>query len=695
LTADRWQLILRLYHRALGCEGEARVTFLDAACGTDDALRQQVESLLAEDPPEDFLTNPAIQAMTGVAGAEPDALPEGRQIGAYRVTSRLGAGGMGEVYLARDTTLHRDVALKVLPHSFLLHPDRLARFKREAHILASLNHSNIAGIYGFEESEGIQALVLEWIDGQTLAERIARAPIPLDEALAIAKQIVEALEAAHERGVIHRDLKPANIKVRPDGTVKVLDFGLAKFAQPDASRPTDVAEPPAMATEAEIILGTPAYMAPEQSRGKAVDTRADIWAFGCVLFEMLAGVRAFRGDSPSDTIAAIVSEEPDWQLLPAHASALRPLLARCLRKDPKQRLQAIGEARIRIDALIGGTSEEASAEPVTARRSSRRMASIAIAALAVGAVVGGMTMWTWVRPPSATAALPARFELVAPASQSLAIQGNHRDIAVSPDGQTVVYRAVGGTRLVVRRLDQLDARAIAGISNARYPFFSPDNRWIGFFDGATLKKVSVTGGTVVTICQCPSPVPRGASWGDDNSIVFAAQDTSRGLLRVSADGGEATALTTPDLAKGENDHWFPSVLPGGRGVLFTINTAQGADQRSDRRAGSSDEATDDASSWKPSRVPPDRAPGVRGGRHPPRGSIRSRRPEGARRSDAGRRGHLDCGDRCRQLRRLSTGHARLCAGRHPGAIAGVGRPRRSADAAANAAAQVRRPALVP
>jgi eukaryotic-like serine/threonine-protein kinase len=579
LTADRWQLILRLYHRALGCEGEARVTFLDTACGTDDALRQQVESLLAEDPPHDFLAAPAIQAITGMARAELDALQEGRQIGAYRVTSRLGAGGMGEVYLARDTTLHRDVALKVLPHSFLLHPDRLARFKREAHILASLNHSNIAGIYGLEESEGIQALALELIDGQTLAERIARAPIPLDEALPIAKQIVDALEAAHEKGVIHRDLKPANIKVRPDGTVKVLDFGLAKLAPPDAISPTDVAAQPAMATEPSLILGTPAYMAPEQSRGKPVDVRADIWAFGCVLFEMLAGARAFRGDSPADTIAAIVSEEPNWQRLPADASVLRPLLARCLKKDPKQRLQAIGEARIRIEALLGGTSEEEPAAPTTAKNSSRRMASIAIAALAVGVLAGAMMIWAWVRPPSTSVALPSRFELVGPASQSLAIQGNDRDIAISPDGRTIVYRAGGSGALVVRALDQLDARPIAGIRNARSPFFSPDNRWIGFFDGATLKKVSVTGGTVVTIGQSPSPVPRGASWGDDNTIVFASQDVGRGLLRVSADGGEPTVLTTPDLAKGENDHWFPSMLPGGRGVLFTITTAQGADQR--------------------------------------------------------------------------------------------------------------------
>jgi eukaryotic-like serine/threonine-protein kinase len=575
LTADRWHLILRLYHRALGREGETRVAFLDTECAGDDALRRQVESLLAEDPPENFLAAPALDAMTEMTGAAPDpALECGRLIGTYCVASRLGIGGMGDVYLARDMNLHRDVALKVLPRSFVLHPDRLARFKREALVLASLSHSNIAAIYGFEESESIQALVLELIDGDTLAESIARGPIPLDQALPIAKQIVDALEAAHEKGVIHRDLKPANIKVRPDGTVKVLDFGLAKLAQPEASAPTDAVMSPAMATEVGMILGTPAYMAPEQARGKAVDTRADIWAFGCVLFEMLAGVRPFKGDTFTDTIAAIVAQEPDWQALPAAASAVRPLLARCLTKDPRQRLQAIGEARIQIEALIGGASQAAlplRPRPVLAFRAN---ALAAVAVLAGGGLIGAALVWALVWSAPQPGMPSARFELVAPPSLSLASQRLDRDIAISPDGQYVVYRAGDGpAQLVVRALDDLETRPLAGTANARYPFFSPDSRWIGFFDGAILKKVFVTGGTVVTISRSPSPVSRGASWADDNSIVFASQDTTRGLLQVPAAGGEPTVLTTPEPAKGELDHWFPSVLPGGRGVLFTIRTS--------------------------------------------------------------------------------------------------------------------------
>jgi serine/threonine-protein kinase len=509
------------------------------------------------------------------------SLTPGTRLGPYEITALIGEGGMGKVWRAHHTALKRDDALKVLPDAFASDPDRLARFRREAQVLASLNHPNIAAIYGLEESGGLVALVMELVEGDDLSQRIARGALPLHEALPIARQIADALEAAHEQGIIHRDLKPANIKVRPDGMVKVLDFGLAKAMEPAGGSSPSVSQSPTLTTPAMtrlgMILGTPAYMAPEQARGQAADPRADIWAFGCVLFEMLAGVRASRGDTLTDTIGAIVGKDPDWQSLPKAASAVRPLLARCLKKAPKQRLQAIGDARIQIEELISGTSEEASTTGATVATSSRRVASIAVA-LVGGALVGGL-MWAVMRPASGTDAPPSRFELVPPPARSLVIQDTDRNFAISPDGRYIVYRAggEGSVQLVVRAIDRLDARPLAGTTNARQPFFSPDSRWIGFFDGANLKKVPVTGGPATTIVQSSSPVPRGASWADDNSIVFAAQD-GRGLRRVSASGAEPTALTTPDLARGERNHWFPSVLPGGRGVLFTINGTQGLER---------------------------------------------------------------------------------------------------------------------
>jgi serine/threonine protein kinase len=314
------------------------------------ALRREVEALLAHDMSSaDFLDAPALSVAAQVITMDPGPLTPGQHIGTYTILSHLATGGMGEVYRAHDTKLNRDVALKVLPGSSAYDPDRLARFKREAHVLASLNHPNIAAVYGFEDGEGVQALALELIDGDTLAERISRGPMLLDEVLPIAKQLADALEAAHEKGIVHRDLKPANIKVRPDGTVKVLDFGIARLVLSDASgRAEDPLTSPAMRTESGTILGTPAYMAPEQARGQAVDVRADIWAFGCVLFETLAAVPVFKGDTRTDTMAAVVGKEPGWEALPPGAAAIRPLLARCLKKNPKQRLQAIGDAPSRL-----------------------------------------------------------------------------------------------------------------------------------------------------------------------------------------------------------------------------------------------------------------------------------------------------------------------------------------------------------
>jgi Tol biopolymer transport system component len=498
------------------------------------------------------------------------ALTPGIRLGPYEIVVGIGAGGMGEVFRARDSTLNRDVAIKVLPDAVANDPERLARFNREAQTLAALNHPHIGQLYSLEEFSGLRALVMELVEGEDLSQRIARGPMPLDEALLVAKQIADAIEAAHDQGIVHRDLKPANIKLRSDGVVKVLDFGLAKAMEPVGSAPNVSQSPtittPAMLTDRGMILGTAAYMAPEQARGKAVDRRADIWAFGCVLFEMLVGVSPFRRDNVTDTIAAVVSQEPDWPALTAAALRVRPLLARCLKKDPKQRLQAIGDARIQIEEMIGGASEQTAPAGAIAR--SPRVAPAAIAGLAGGALIAALVSWGLTRPVPPPQALPSRFEIVPPPAQAVSIHSADRNVAISPDGRHIVYRAGPPTELVVRGIDRLDAHPIDGTAGARYPFFSPDGQWVGFFDGSTLKKVSLAGGPAITICQ--SGIPRGASWGDDGTIVFATQDTATGLLRVSAGGGEPTVLTRPEAAQRERDHMHPSLLPNGRGILFTL-----------------------------------------------------------------------------------------------------------------------------
>jgi serine/threonine-protein kinase len=499
-------------------------------------------------------------------------LAAGTRIGPYHIVELLGAGGMGEVYRAQDTKLNREVAIKVLQTSLANDPERIARLGREAQMLASLNHPNIAHIHGVEDSAGLLALVMELVEGPTLADRIGGRPMPVDEAMAIAKQIAEALETAHEQGIIHRDLKPANIKVRADGTVKLLDFGLAKALVPTAATTSNAADSPTLsmqATAAGVILGTAAYMAPEQARGQAADRRADIWAFGCVLYEMLAGCRAFRGDDLTDTIVAVLSKAPDWNALPASAADVRTLLARCLRKERQQRLQAIGDARIQIEELISGTGEAATAAHPGVRVRWRRSIATAIAALAGGAIVA-LGTWALTRPaPPASSAL-ARFAIMLPPAQPLANSFNARDLALSSDGTHMVYSGGAQAQLMVRALDQLDARPLPGITNARTPFLSTDGHWIGFFDlRGDLKKVSISGGAPVAVCRV-NGTSRGASWGVDDTIVFATSDRSTGIFRVPAAGGEPAMLTTVDTANGELDHYFPSVLPDDRGVLYTI-----------------------------------------------------------------------------------------------------------------------------
>ncbi len=497
----------------------------------------------------------------------------GKNIAHYSVTEKLGEGGMGVVYRATDTKLGRDVALKVLPEVFARDADRMARFKREAHVLASLNHPNIASIYGLEESDGIHCLVLELVEGPTLAEKIKESAVPLEESLNIAKQIADALEAAHEKGVIHRDLKPANVKVTPEGMVKVLDFGLAKaLAEPASDAVTENSPTLSVAaTHAGIILGTAAYMSPEQARGQEVDTRADIWSFGVVMFEMLTAERTFSGVTVSDTLAAVLRAEVEWDALPDDTPAtIQKLLRRCLDKDRKRRLQAIGEARIALEEYLADPSASSMVISVasTAPESVwRRALPWAVAGLfAVAFAVG---LWP---EPEPTPPPPMRLSVEVPPGQSLwTVQGAAP--VISPDGTRLAFVAqneAGERKLYLRHLDQLQASALSGTEGAANPFFSPDGQWIAFFAGGKLKKISVVGGAAVTLCDASTG--RGGSWGEDGNIIFAPTRRS-GLSRVSSAGGTPEAVTTLDEEKGEIAHRWPQVLPGGKVVLFTVESA--------------------------------------------------------------------------------------------------------------------------
>src|SRR5262245_14148860 len=494
-------------------------------------------------------------------------LASGTRLGVYEVVASLGAGGMGEVYRARDTKLNRDVALKVLPAAFRLEPDRQARFKREAQLIASLNHPNIATIYGFEEWDGVHALVLELVEGPTIAERLARGPIQLDEALPIARQIAEAQEASHELGIIHRDLKPANIKLRPDGTVKVLDFGLAKALEPaggesdhDKASPT-ITSP---ATHVGMILGTAAYMSPEQAKGRPADRRADVWAFGAVLFEMLSGHRAFKGEDVADTLAAVLRADPKWsQLPPATPLSVRRLLTRCLQKDSKHRLQHIGDARLELDEIGKEDSSRASSEIAPRRLWPLIAAAIAGAALASIAAIA-------MRPTPIDRPL-SRFSIAIPSSAPLLpgrFTGRGGGLALSPDGRTIVYATSRGplVGLVTRELDALSVEPLRGAEGGTWPFFSPDGEWIGFFADGKMKKVPRRGGLAVTICDAPANAR--AAWGDDGTIVVARTD----LYTVPASGGSLEMT----VDAGEERFSEPEVLPGSTAVLVLVRTPPAA-----------------------------------------------------------------------------------------------------------------------
>jgi serine/threonine protein kinase/Tol biopolymer transport system component len=507
----------------------------------------------------------------------------GQRIAHYRVQEKIGAGGMGEVYRAQDTRLGRDVALKVLPEVFARDAERMARFEREAKVLASLNHPNIATIYGVEESNGARALVMELVEGPTLAERIGQGPLPLEEALRFAQQIAEGLEYAHERGIIHRDLKPSNVKLTPESQVKLLDFGLAKALERETTEGESRDSPTlsAAATRTGVLLGTAGYMSPEQARGKRVDRRADIWAFGCVLYEMLTGLGAFSGETTSDILASVIRSEPDWSSLSdSVAPRIRELLHRCLQKDAKQRLRDIGDARIIIQEARTGSSAS-DALPDTSLTHAPRRPGMLLAWLAMGLVLGAVCagfLALYLRPsPGQRVISRFAFSFPSPDGQPAASEGfplrDFPAVAISRDGTKIAYLGARGhtTQLFLRRVDRLEPQPLPDSANATSPFFSPDGQWVGFFADGKLKKASVQGGEATALCD--APINRGATWGPDSTITFAPT-LFGGLMRVSAAGGSPEILTAPDVSKGELTYRWPEILPGGKAILFVIANAQ-------------------------------------------------------------------------------------------------------------------------
>ena len=507
------------------------------------------------------------------------SLNTGDRLGPYEVTALLGSGGMGEVYRAHDKNLDRDVALKVLPTEFARDPERVARFRREAQVVAALNHPHIASIYGLEESPGGLALVLELVDGPTLADRLVHGPLPLNEAWPIARQVSEALEAAHDHAIIHRDLKPANIKVRADGTVKVLDFGLAKAFSP-AGIDADASQSPTMispaATRMGLIMGTAAYMSPEQARGKTVDKRADVWAFGCVLYEMLVGSRPFAGDDVSQTIARVIEREPDWEALAkvAPPSVLR-IVRRCLQKDVNQRLRDIGDARLELlDAVA--LPERLDAVDPGGRRFRPSAAGLLAAGLLLG-VVGGSLVTVFLRTPALATGPAARVstEIKVPPDALLALDAVAANIGfdstlldLSPDGRTLVWVGSspnGIVRLFARELDSFEIRPLAGTEGALHPFFSPDGRSIGFLTNEKLKAYSFVTGTTTSICDVATGVT--GTWTANNRVFVAAEEGRR-LFRVDVHGGAPVVVAEP-----REGFRFGRVTPDGKSVFVTYRRA--------------------------------------------------------------------------------------------------------------------------
>jgi serine/threonine protein kinase/Tol biopolymer transport system component len=566
LGPDRWGSVERLYHAALAQPVARRAVFLAEACKGDDELRREVESLLAQDA-QGALTRGAVVAAAELVSDAGQSVLTGRRLGGYQLLAAIGAGGMGEVYRARDTRLGREVAIKILPRAFIADKDRLARFEREARVLASLNHPHIAAIHGIEDSpmDGgppVRALILELVEGETLAERIAHSGskgVPVKEALDIARQIADALDAAHEKGVIHRDLKPANIKITPQGVVKVLDFGLAKLEVIGAGE--EFTEAPTLTindTREGLVIGTAAYMSPEQARGEMVDKRTDIWAFGCVLYEMLTGKPPFKAGNASETLARVLREDVDRSLLPLGLSpVIGVFLMRCLHKDPKQRVSSIADLRLALDgAFDTAPSRDLSQSP--SQRKGRRAWFVLIAALAVIAALIGISAFRAAPPPAEIRLEMATLPTPDPIS-----------LAVSPDGQKVVFAATsnGRPRLWLRSLGAASAAPLEGTDGGFYPFWSPDSKSIGFFANGKLERIDLDGGLMRELANAPNPT--GGTWNREGTILFTP-NMAGPIFQIPATGGRAAAL--PQFEPKRGTERFPLFLPDGHHFLYYVPT---------------------------------------------------------------------------------------------------------------------------
>jgi serine/threonine protein kinase/Tol biopolymer transport system component len=573
MTPERWEQVQRLYHAARGTPVPQRAGVMAELCAGDDALREEVETLLVQTGASEFLEVPALMDALGAMRAP----LVGRRLGPYAIQSRLGAGGMGEVYRARDTKLGRDVAIKVLPAMFAADPQRIRRLEGEARLLAALNHPHIGGIYGFEQVDGVHGLVLELVEGPTLADRLGQAALrgrglPVDEALEIARQIAEALDAAHEKGIVHRDLKPANIKLTSDGTVKVLDFGLAKLAA--GATPASGLSPPMGETREGTLLGTVAYMSPEQARGRPVDKRMDVWAFGCVLHEMLAGRPAFAGESLPDTLAAIVDREPDWGALPAATpSGVQRLLRRCLEKDPRRRLRDIGDAQDDLTRARDGQPIPVHGASARSRASRTVTAALSIASLIAVSMAVGFRLRS--RPPPDTRPGPVRFAVAPPRDAAFVGDPGRSYLALSPDGSQLAFVAAeraGTRRLWLRSISAIEARPLSGTEGANGLFWAPDGRSLGFFVANKLKRLDLSEGIAYPLCDV-TDVALSGTWGA-GEILFASVEGDA-IFSVPTHGGAPSVLVKADRSRGERVSW-PWFLPDGRRFLYLSRLRDGS-----------------------------------------------------------------------------------------------------------------------
>ncbi len=585
ISPERAAKIRQLFEEVCELPEANRAEFVDQACREEQSLRNELGSLLRhadsdDSPVDDFaqgIVAPMLEALRdGPAGlsvlldeavVHQDGVSGswvGRQVAHFEIKESIGRGGMGEVYRAFDTKLNRDVAIKVLSDVFTSDRERLTRFEREAKVLASLNHSNIGSIYGLEEADGMKGLVLELVEGPTLADRIKKGPMPINEALDIARQIAEALEAAHEQGIIHRDLKPANVKIRDDGTVKVLDFGLAKVfeANPDGAQPESSTL--TAATRPDVIMGTAAYMAPEQAKGEPVDKRSDIWGFGCVLYEMLAGRRAFEGQSVSEIMAGVIKGEPDWDALPTGLSpVLVSFLRRCLEKDSRERIRDIGDVRL---SLLGAF--DVAAAPTAQIHVWQRPIPVVVGGLVLIAVIG-VVVWALMKGGQSVT-FPTTTRLTITLFEEQGFSGPGGALAVSPDGLTVVYRAEVGEgrfQLFQRRIDQFESVPMPDTENARELSFSPDGLWVGFSSKGVIRKVALAGGLSQKIADVRAS--RGLNWGDDDTILLGG--ASRGLVQIPAAGGEPKVILEAKVYPGGSGAglWYPQRVKGTGAILFT------------------------------------------------------------------------------------------------------------------------------